>query len=1466
MANENKDVELRIRARDYSQKTFKELTKVYQALIKVQDAQAESSGKGEASARDLEATYKRLEDAGRALLRLDALTKMYNKQSEALQLASDKAAEARQRQQQLTAEYNKAEKATKKQTTQLAAATRASEAANRTEEKRRLSLASTAAQLERYGVDVSNISGAQQEFAAGVNSVNAALERQEKTLAELGTNKAAAQARKTAADEVAATEKVIDALKRQADQAVATSRGYKTLGRVVSTTTGEYSELGLQIRSIISPAEVARNTLNGLEKQIADTAGNTDVLSKSTNQAKDAMRQLGEAQRRLIGLSGLIDQFRQQNAQIRASRNEYNAAKVDLQQLSGQLRVAGADYQLLGAKIQQAQLRLNTAGRTLRTQTEAARATQTALRAAGVETDKLAQSQERLVASANRSVNAVEKLSRAVRTNTRDKKEASKWTDYFTNSNRQSLSMFQRVRGELIALTTAYVGLQGVINLAGGAVDAYKLRQQTLIKLSGVVGNSQQALSSEWEYIIGLSDALGLRIDTVAASYSKFAVASKEVGISLQEAKFIFESTAKAARVFQLSADDTQGVFRALEQILGKGQVYAEELRGQLGERLPAAVALFARGMGITIAELQKQLEAGSVGADEVINFARAQGDAIANQLGQATKSLGAAEERLANAQLKFRLAIADAGFIDSYTNLIVKLTEFLESEKGTALAEKLAQLFAAVADAIIWAADNTDLLVSVFSTLVAIKVAAWVGSFLVNIVRAVKEIGKLFKGMGNIASVMTKTSTATSKARGALGLLTGAFRVLLRFIPILGAALLAWDLGKILYTQSETARSVIDSLASSFVRLPVIIMAALKSIPAIFKDLTYGPLAILEKGLRDGINAMVEGLEALVRKIPGVGEALGDAVKNSLSVEKMQRRQFFQETMQVWDEAGEEWRKRQQDMVKVDKEKYDAMIQQAKDFSSRISKVTGVGLPLTPATDTYEGPLRAPETGFQFTPDPGTGPTPRERQIRALIIQFEKLQTKAEKANKSVRENLARRDLPGRLALVDEEFAPIMKQAQGIGGKEGADLIAQLEKIIALRKETERLEFEGLDSDKRLKLIERLRNEYEKLSAEIGVQESKIDPTKTFEDRLAANLDKMEAQYQKIQSLAAKVGGAEGAAFSEQFEALRQLNAELVTEQTRLAEIKYMEDQLASQLNTKKYLIDAVNSSREAGLISDAEAAKQVIAINAQTNGGLAESIRLLEEFALKMQNSLTPEAFARINAEIAAMKAGLTDVTGTFTQMDMTVTQGVLEGMQGSLNSIVTELTQAAAGVQSWGDAFSNIGATIAQFFADFLMKIAQAILQQLILNALASAGWGGVSSAAVSLGGTVSAGASHNGGTVGDKSSGSGFQNRGNVPASWFAGARRFHNGGLPGLKQDEIPTILQKGEQVLAKNDPDNVLNQVGKGGSGGGGMSARFVLVDDRAKVPEAMNSPQGEQVFTEFLTRNALTVKQILGV
>lgn len=209
----------------------------------------------------------------------------------------------------------------------------------------------------------------------------------------------------------------------------------------------------------------------------------------------------------------------------------------------------------------------------------------------------------------------------------------------------------------------------------------------------------------------------------------------------------------------------------------------------------------------------------------------------------------------------------------------------------------------------------------------------------------------------------------------------------------------------------------------------------------------------------------------------------------------------------------------------------------------------------------------------------------------------------------------------------------------------------------------------------------------------------------------------------------------------------------------------------------------------------------------------------------------------------------------------MDTTVVQGVLDGMSTALGSVVDQMALVVAGTQSIGQGFANLGIVVAKFFADFLQKIAMAILQQMALNALAGFG-GGIGSAAASMGGVA---AKHNGGIVGSKTT-SGQQSKGSVSPALFAGAPRFHDGGLPGLKSDEVPTILQKGEQVLSKNDPNNILNRVGSGGQQTQSQPGlRFVLVDDRAKIPEAMNTPEGEVAIMQILRRNVPTLKNLVS-
>ena len=96
----------------------------------------------------------------------------------------------------------------------------------------------------------------------------------------------------------------------------------------------------------------------------------------------------------------------------------------------------------------------------------------------------------------------------------------------------------------------------------------------------------------------------------------------------------------------------------AATQVFGKGKVSAEELRGQIGERLPGAVAMFAKATNRTTAELDKGLEQGVVSVEEFVQFTKGlfdDFDAQAQTIGDSPAEAGA---RLANELDKLQRSI----------------------------------------------------------------------------------------------------------------------------------------------------------------------------------------------------------------------------------------------------------------------------------------------------------------------------------------------------------------------------------------------------------------------------------------------------------------------------------------------------------------------------------------------------------------------------------------------------------------------------------------------------------------------------------------------------------------------------------------------------------------------------------------------------------------------------------------
>jgi tape measure domain-containing protein len=195
-------------------------------------------------------------------------------------------------------------------------------------------------------------------------------------------------------------------------------------------------------------------------------------------------------------------------------------------------------------------------------------------------------------------------------------------------------------------------GLGGVAKsvgkLIGGAFTVYEIKQftQEVINTTAKFENYQRVLNftagSQKQGAISMaflqqtSQKLGISLEASVDGFVKLSGATKQAGLSNDQTRRIFENVSKAVSAFGLSSEDAKGVFLALGQIMSKGTVQAEELRGQIGERIPGAFAIAAKSIGVTERELNKLLEGGKVvSKDFILPFTE--------QLAKATAEAGGA-------------------------------------------------------------------------------------------------------------------------------------------------------------------------------------------------------------------------------------------------------------------------------------------------------------------------------------------------------------------------------------------------------------------------------------------------------------------------------------------------------------------------------------------------------------------------------------------------------------------------------------------------------------------------------------------------------------------------------------------------------------------------------------------------------------------------------------------------------
>lgn len=188
---------------------------------------------------------------------------------------------------------------------------------------------------------------------------------------------------------------------------------------------------------------------------------------------------------------------------------------------------------------------------------------------------------------------------------------------------------------------------------------------QTSADMEGLTNSIRFASKSEQEgaknlqYLNDLTGKHGSNLMAASRGYKTFLGSMQGVPYTMNQIRKMYEQVDVANRVMNLSADDSQGVYLALGQIMSKGKVQAEELRGQIGERIPGAFAIAARAMGVSQARLNKMMEDGDLMAvDFLPRFAKELERTFGAGLEKATNSFQSQSNRRENAILKEEAAI----------------------------------------------------------------------------------------------------------------------------------------------------------------------------------------------------------------------------------------------------------------------------------------------------------------------------------------------------------------------------------------------------------------------------------------------------------------------------------------------------------------------------------------------------------------------------------------------------------------------------------------------------------------------------------------------------------------------------------------------------------------------------------------------------------------------------------------
>ena len=216
--------------------------------------------------------------------------------------------------------------------------------------------------------------------------------------------------------------------------------------------------------------------------------------------------------------------------------------------------------------------------------------------------------------------------------------------------------------------------------VAGKAILDAQIAYQRLENSYKAVFGSGAA--SQLDMVYQQVDRVGLKFFDTANAAKSFFAAGQDTKLA-PELENIFKALTDTGAALQLSTEEVNGAFVALGQMISKGKVQAEELRGQLGERLPGAFQMAAKAMGMTTAELDKFMADGKLTAEQLLPaLAEALEEKYGRAAAEAANTAQGAINRMSNEWELFKKNVMDSGPMIDMINAVTDALASMNKQK----------------------------------------------------------------------------------------------------------------------------------------------------------------------------------------------------------------------------------------------------------------------------------------------------------------------------------------------------------------------------------------------------------------------------------------------------------------------------------------------------------------------------------------------------------------------------------------------------------------------------------------------------------------------------------------------------------------------------------------------------------------------------------------------------------------